>query len=49
MEAGVYERTRGTCFVVSCLNVVAVAGLLWIRGVLWVWWDFVFLNPFFFF
>ena len=30
MEAGVYGRTRGTCFVARRLEVVAVAGLLWI-------------------
>ena len=30
MEAGEYGLTRGTCFVVRRLEVVAVAGLLWI-------------------
>ena len=30
MEAGEYGLTRGTCFVARCLEVVAVAGLLWI-------------------
>ena len=30
MEAGEYGLTRGTCFVASCLEVVAVAELLWI-------------------
>ena len=30
MEAGEYELTRGTCFVVRRLEVVAVAGLRWI-------------------
>ena len=30
MEAGEYELTRGTCFVTPRLEVVAVAGLLWI-------------------
>ena len=30
MEAGEYGLTRGTCFVVCCLEVVAVAGLLFI-------------------
>ena len=30
MEAGVYRLTRGTCFVVRGLEVVAVAGLVWI-------------------
>ena len=29
MEAGEYGLTRGTCFVASRLEVVAVAGLLW--------------------
>ena len=32
MEAGVYGLTRGMCFVARRLEVVAVAGLLWI------WW-----------
>ena len=30
MEAGGYGLTRGTCFVARRLEVVAVAGLLWI-------------------
>ena len=30
MEAGEYGLTHGTCFVASRLEVVAVAGLLWI-------------------
>ena len=30
IEAGEYGLTRGTCFVASRLEVVAVAGLLWI-------------------
>ena len=30
MEAGEYGLTRGTCFVARRLEVVAVAGLLWI-------------------
>ena len=30
MEAGEYGLKRGTCFVASRLEVVAVAGLLWI-------------------
>ena len=34
MEAGEYGLTRGTCFVTRRLEVVAVAGLLWIS--LWV-------------
>ena len=29
MEAGEYGLTRGTCFVASRLEVVTVAGLLW--------------------
>ena len=29
MEAGEYGLTRGTCFVVSRLEVVAATGLLW--------------------
>ena len=32
MEAGEYGLTRGTCFVARCLEVVAVAGLVWISG-----------------
>ena len=30
MEAGEYGLARGTCFVARCLELVAVAGLLWI-------------------
>ena len=30
MEAGEYGLTRGTCFVARRLEVVAVAGMLWI-------------------
>ena len=30
MEACEYGLTRGTCFVARCLEVVAIAGLLWI-------------------
>ena len=30
MEAGECGRTRGTCFVAVCLEVVAVAGLMWV-------------------
>ena len=30
MEAGEYGLTCGTCFVARCLEVVAIAGLLWI-------------------
>ena len=32
MEAGEYGLTRGTCFVARRLELVAVAGLLWISG-----------------
>ena len=35
-EAGEYGLTRGTCFVARRLEVVAVAGMLWLRGVFWV-------------
>ena len=34
MEASEYGLTRETCFVVRRLEVVAVAGMLWIHGVL---------------
>ena len=30
MEAGEYELTRGACFVARRLEVVALAGVLWI-------------------
>ena len=30
MDASEYGLTRGTCFVARCLEVIAVAGLLWI-------------------
>ena len=30
MEAGEYELTRGTCFFTRRLEVVAVAGLMWV-------------------
>ena len=36
MEAGEYGLTCGTCFVVRCLEVVAVAGLVWISCCVWV-------------
>ena len=36
MEAGKYGLTRGTCFLACRLELDAVAGLLWIRGVFWV-------------
>ena len=47
MEAGEYGLTRGTCFVARRLEVVAVAGLLWIRGVFWMRRDFVFFFDLF--
>ena len=34
MEAGEYGLTRGTCFVARHLELVAVAGLLWLSCVL---------------
>ena len=50
MEAGEYRLTRGTCFVASRLEVVAVAGLLWIPWcVLGGAFFFVFLFRFCFF
>ena len=30
MEASEYGLTHGTCFVARCLEIVAVAGLLWV-------------------
>ena len=49
MEAREYRQTRGTCFVAHRLEVVAVAGLLWIS---WCVLDgedfFVFFFDFFF-
>ena len=36
MEAGEYGLTRGTRFVARCLEVVAVAALMWV-----LWCDFV--------
>ena len=47
MEAGVYGLPRGMCLVARRLEVVAVAGLLWICFVVCifsVFWDFVFLR-----
>ena len=35
MEAGEYGLTRGTCFVARRLEVVAVAGLLWVSWCIW--------------
>ena len=49
MEADKYGLTRGTCFVASRLEVVAVAGLLWISWCVWVRRDFVGGVRFFFF
>ena len=50
MEADKYGLTRGTCFVACRLQVVAVAGLLWIPWcVLGAADFFVFLSFFFFF
>ena len=49
MEAGEYGLTRGTSFVASRLDVVAVAGLLWISWCVWVRRDFVGGVRFFFF
>ena len=51
MEAGEYGLTRGTCFVERRLEVVAVAGLLWIFSwcVLGVTAGFRFSFSFFFF
>ena len=43
MEAGEYELTRGACFVGRCLEVVAIAGLLWISWCTWVRRDFFLL------
>ena len=45
-----YGITSGTCFTARRLEVVAVAGLLWICFVVFffsVWWDFVFFFVFF--
>ena len=50
-EACEYGLTRGTCFVARRLEVVPVAGLLWIYSVVCffsVWWDFVFFLFVFF-
>ena len=44
MEAGEYGLTRGMCFVARPLEVVAVAGQLWIFGVFWVRREFVFFS-----
>ena len=45
-----YGLPSGTCFTARRLEVVAVAGLLWIYFVVCffsVWWDFVFFFVFF--
>ena len=47
-----YGLPSGTCFTARRLEVVAVAGLLWIYFVVCffsVWWDFVFFFSVFFF
>ena len=47
-----YGLPSGTCFTARRLEVVAVAGLLWIYFVVCffsVWWDFVFFFRFFYF
>ena len=52
MEAGKYGLTRGTCFVARRLEVVAVAGLLWISWCVLGGADFsvfFFFSIFFFF
>ena len=49
MEADEYEITRGTCFVARRLELVTVAGLLWISLCVLDAVDlFVFFFPFFF-
>ena len=35
MEAGEYPLTRGTCLIAHRIEVVAVAGLLWISWCVW--------------
>ena len=45
MEAGECGLTRGTCFVSRRLEVVAVAGLLWILWEAGFRFTFVFLLP----
>ena len=48
MEADEYGLTRGTCFVANRLEVVAVAGLLWISWCVFGWGEIsFFLNVFF--
>ena len=41
MEAGEYRLTRWTRFVARCLEVIAVAGLMWVGGVFSVGRDFI--------
>ena len=49
-ESGEYSLTRGTCLVVRRLEVVAVAGLLWISWCVWVRREiFLFVFSVFFF
>ena len=42
MEAGEYGQTRGTRFVARCLEVVAVAGLMWVSWCVFGGADFFF-------
>ena len=49
MEAGEYGLTRGACFVARRLEVVVIAGLLWISWCVWVRRDFGEVFRFFFF
>ena len=46
MEAGKYGLMRGTCFVSHRLEVVAVAGLLWLSWCVFGWGGF--FGPLFF-
>ena len=46
MEAGEYGLTRGTCFLACCLELDAVAGLLWIS---WCVFGGANVRPVFFF
>ena len=48
MEGGEYGLTRGTCFVARLIEVIAVAGLLWISCVFRVRRDFRAFFSFFF-
>ena len=49
MEAGVYGQTRGMCLVARRLEVVAVAGLMWISWCVLVGVDFLYCFLFIFF